>query len=375
MPTVMIAEDDLLVADMLEEVLTNSGYDVCGIANTVDKAVELGERHKPDLAILDIRLAQGGLGTDIPARLKDQGRMGVLYASGHAGQMELTKTHGDALLVKPYRAEDAVRALRVVESIVSADAGSAHFPRGFSLLGLPSKTDKAADAELTRQINQLRQQQTELAGFGTFALGEHDLDNVFVEAARISAECLGAPYATIYRYRPEENNLLAAAGYGWSRGVIGRVVSPADGSSPHGRAFVDRGPVVCGDLAMNETFVRSPHYTAHGIVSTVDVVIRNHYQPGRWPYGVLEVDSPVRNTFNAYDIDFLTGLANIVAHTIDTARREAALNDAADRLRDMDEDKASFLGAKNGPLGQKNELLKRLMDHVSWTAWFRSDHG
>ena len=41
----------------------------------------------------------------------------------------------------------------------------------------------------------------------------------------------------------------------------------------------------------------------------------------------------------------------------------------------MDEDKASFLGAKNGPLGQKNELLKRLMDHVSWTAWFRSDHG
>jgi hypothetical protein len=126
---------------------------------------------------------------------------------------------------------------------------------------------------------------------------------------------------------------------------------------------------------MNETFVRSPHYTAHGIVSTVDVVIRNHCQPGRWPYGVLEVDSPVRNTFNAYDIDFLTGLANIVAHTIDTARREAALNDAADRLRDMDEDKASFLGAKNGPLGQKNELLKRLMDHVSWTAWFRSDHG
>ncbi len=63
MPTVMIAEDDLLVADMLEEVLVNSGYDVCGIANTVDKAVELGERHKPDLAILDIRLAQGGLGS------------------------------------------------------------------------------------------------------------------------------------------------------------------------------------------------------------------------------------------------------------------------------------------------------------------------
>ncbi len=70
MPTVMIAEDDLYMADMLEEVLVDSGYDVCGIASTVDKAVELGERHKPDLAILDIRLAGGGLGTEIPARLK-----------------------------------------------------------------------------------------------------------------------------------------------------------------------------------------------------------------------------------------------------------------------------------------------------------------
>src|SRR6478609_5686299 len=113
MPTVMIAEDDLYMADMLEEVLVDSGYDVCGIASTVDKAVELGERHKPDLAILDIRLAGGGLGTEIPARLKGQGRMGVLYASGHAGQVKLTKTDGDALLVKPYRPEDAVRALKV----------------------------------------------------------------------------------------------------------------------------------------------------------------------------------------------------------------------------------------------------------------------
>ena len=86
----MIAEDDLVMADMLEETLAANGYDVCGIARTVEKAVELGEHYKPDLAVLDIRLADGGLGTDIPARLKSQGHMGVLYASGHVGQMALT---------------------------------------------------------------------------------------------------------------------------------------------------------------------------------------------------------------------------------------------------------------------------------------------
>ena len=60
MAKIMIAEDDLLMADMLEDVLVGGGYEVCGIARTVDEAVKLGKRHQPDLAILDIRLAGGG---------------------------------------------------------------------------------------------------------------------------------------------------------------------------------------------------------------------------------------------------------------------------------------------------------------------------
>ena len=74
MPTVMIAEDDLLMADMLEDVLVAGGYEVCGIARTVEQGIELGDRCKPDLAVLDIRLADGGLGTDIAARLHSRGR-------------------------------------------------------------------------------------------------------------------------------------------------------------------------------------------------------------------------------------------------------------------------------------------------------------
>jgi len=39
---VLIAEDELLIADVLEEALVASGYNVCGIARTVDEAVVLG---------------------------------------------------------------------------------------------------------------------------------------------------------------------------------------------------------------------------------------------------------------------------------------------------------------------------------------------
>ncbi len=66
---VLIAEDELMIADLLEETLIMSGYEVCGIARTVDQAVALAELHKPDLAVLDVRLARGGRGPEIARQL------------------------------------------------------------------------------------------------------------------------------------------------------------------------------------------------------------------------------------------------------------------------------------------------------------------
>jgi DNA-binding response OmpR family regulator len=142
MPKVLIAEDDLLIADMVEEMLVGGGYDVCGIARTVDEAVELGKRHKPDLAILDIRLAEEGLGTDIPAQLKDGGRMGILYVSGAPGGMSLTNARGHALITKPVLPHDLLRAVELVEQIVRTGEALRPFPpRFYPLNKLSAATD------------------------------------------------------------------------------------------------------------------------------------------------------------------------------------------------------------------------------------------
>ncbi len=327
MPTVMIAEDDLLVADMLEGVLVDNGYDVCGIARTVDKAIELSERYKPDLAILDIGLAEGGLGTDIPARLKQTDHMGILYASGNVGQMNLTNADGEALISKPFRPEDVIRALKVVEQIVSGQKASRQIPNGFFVLEELSKNasqPNAKEGEVIKQNGRIRRQQAELARFGTFVLGESDLGNVLPVAARVCAECLGAAYCTIYRYRSEENDLIVEAGDGWNLGVIGKVVAKADNSSPHGRAFITRVPVACGDVTKDTTLVQPTLYASHGIISTLDVVIASDYQAYHVPYGVLEIDSCVQRDYDQADTDFLTGIANILAQAIE-------LNQAKDR--------------------------------------------
>jgi DNA-binding response OmpR family regulator len=130
---VLIAEDDLMIADMVEECLVESGYEVCGIARTVIEGVALGRLHRPDLAILDMRLADDGLGTEIAAQLKAGPRIGILYASGNIRHV-IGVASGDACIVKPYHPQDLLRALKIVEQIVSDGVVPPPYPRGFHLL-------------------------------------------------------------------------------------------------------------------------------------------------------------------------------------------------------------------------------------------------
>jgi DNA-binding response OmpR family regulator len=129
---VLIAEDDLMIADMVEVVLIQHGYEVCGIARTVAEGIALARDHKPDLAVVDVRLADGGLGTEITSQLEELGNLGVLYATGN--KLKLAGARGHACIVKPYRDVDLVRGLEIVAEIVATGKASPPFPRGFHLL-------------------------------------------------------------------------------------------------------------------------------------------------------------------------------------------------------------------------------------------------
>jgi DNA-binding response OmpR family regulator len=133
---VLIVEDDLMLADFSEEILVERGYEVCGIARTVAEAVALARHSAPDLVMLDLRLADGGLGTDVAAQLQPLCKPGILYVTGNMSQVALT--NGDACLAKPYRAVDLVRGLEIVAEIVATGKAQPPFPKGFQLL--PAET-------------------------------------------------------------------------------------------------------------------------------------------------------------------------------------------------------------------------------------------
>jgi DNA-binding response OmpR family regulator len=129
---VLIVEDDLMLADFAEEILVEHGYEISGIARTVADAIALARRSRPDLVILDLRLAEGGLGTEVASQLPPLGRPGILYVTGNMSQVALV--HGDACLAKPYRSADLVRGLEVVAEIIATGKAQPPFPQGFQLL-------------------------------------------------------------------------------------------------------------------------------------------------------------------------------------------------------------------------------------------------
>lgn len=138
---VLIVEDNIMIADQLEDSLLSNGYGVCGIASDVSCALALYQLHNPDLIILDLRLAHGDLGTTVAARLPPSDKVGILYVTGSGGEIALSNEDGHACLSKPYVIADLLRSLRVVFDLVETGAATPPFPSGFHLLNPTLSTD------------------------------------------------------------------------------------------------------------------------------------------------------------------------------------------------------------------------------------------
>jgi len=149
-------------------------------------------------------------------------------------------------------------------------------------------------------------------------------------------------FCKVCQYRPDHDDLLIVAGYGWKEGVVGHVISRADASSPQGRAFVTGSPSICKDLRQDSQFKLPSFYAEHGVVSTIDVLIRGVLKP----FGVLEIDSDERQDYDDQDIIFLTGFANILAEAVATADRTAVLRTTIAQMKILVADKDRLLEQK-----------------------------
>ncbi len=116
MPTrVVVAEDEAIIRMDLRELLQEEGYEVVAECGRGDEAVELVREHRPDVALLDIKMP--GLDGISAAREISGDRLAAVVLVTAFSQRELIEEAGDAgvhgYVVKPFERHDLVPAIEV----------------------------------------------------------------------------------------------------------------------------------------------------------------------------------------------------------------------------------------------------------------------
>lgn len=116
MPTrVVVAEDEAIIRMDLKELLQEEGYEVVGEAGRGDLALSLVTEHRPDVALLDIKMP-GMDGISVARRINAERICAVVLVTAFS-QRELIEEATDAgvhgYVVKPFERHDLVPAIEV----------------------------------------------------------------------------------------------------------------------------------------------------------------------------------------------------------------------------------------------------------------------
>lgn len=119
MLNILIVEDEPLLADTLKRLIElNPRYRVTGIACDLDSALAAADDDPPELALVDLQLANGSSGYGVAARLHDR-EIACLFTTARAPGFAVSDL-AIGCLSKPFREEDLVRALSEAEDILRA---------------------------------------------------------------------------------------------------------------------------------------------------------------------------------------------------------------------------------------------------------------
>lgn len=129
--TILIVEDDYIVAKMLERTLTELGYHVAGMASTGEDAIDLTGKFHPSLVLLDIRLWGDMDGIEAARVIHERYHTPVVYLTAYSDDTTFSRAIGTSLygyLIKPVThnalqttIEVALEKFRIEESLRQAN--------------------------------------------------------------------------------------------------------------------------------------------------------------------------------------------------------------------------------------------------------------
>ena len=136
---ILVVDDDRLVLATVTHGLAQAGYDVID-ADNGDEAILLARQHKPDLALLDIRM-EGKSGFDVAQTLRDAYRIPFMFLSAFSDEATLAQVKALgalAYLIKPLDVGQIVPSVEAAFArLRSAEAAAPQPPATAAVLADP----------------------------------------------------------------------------------------------------------------------------------------------------------------------------------------------------------------------------------------------
>ncbi len=148
--SVLIVEDEVVVAMDIENALKAFDYEVVGHAQNSAEAFKIFETTRPDIVLLDINLGEGDDGISTAQKLQAQyaSPFGIIYITAFGDDANIeraVKTMPSAYILKPFKRDELKAALKIARyrlgidaPIICADDDRTLLGDGFSYL---AKTD------------------------------------------------------------------------------------------------------------------------------------------------------------------------------------------------------------------------------------------
>ena len=107
--SVLIVEDESIVAKDIQFSLKKLGYNVLGIEKTGEDAIKSSTLKKPDIIIMDIMLKGEITGIEASEKIREENNIPIIFLTAYADESTLARakiTEPYAYIIKPYKEID-----------------------------------------------------------------------------------------------------------------------------------------------------------------------------------------------------------------------------------------------------------------------------
>ena len=120
---ILVVEDDVLIATMIEQRLRGMGYEIVSVVNSGERAIEQARKIAPDLVLMNIQLAGEMDGIEAAEQIHARMSIPVIYLTANDDEHTLeriTRTEPFGYLLKPF--SDAELRVAIEVALYKAQA-------------------------------------------------------------------------------------------------------------------------------------------------------------------------------------------------------------------------------------------------------------